>query len=188
MNDLLKTISSPIDLLYTSIKRRREGGRPPINPMKKFLINIARFFLKPSLFIIIAQSVFAQDMPIPSLTGLPNISISRQDGGWTFKMPEGKVYLFAPDKEPQLKLLLNPVNSHIRPDVLASLNTLALNQGEAVPAEFLVVPYAHGKPPRLYQCIMSFHQDRIFCNIVALPTIPLPIRDRVPPVRVMPQY
>jgi len=136
-----------------------------------------------------------QDLPIPSMEkpayqplgsrttpeiiGLPEASISRLDSGWRLKVPGAKLYIFTLDKKPELKLVLTPNNNLLRPDQLDSLSSLALDEGDPIPADFIVFPYYRGKTIRLYNCVTSLQDNRIYCDIVGLPTIPLPLRQRM---------
>lgn len=140
--------------------------------------------------LIGSKIVFAQEFiplypgPVstspPQLVGLPGVSVVRtENDGWTLKVPQGTAFIFTIDKMPALKLLLHPA-SPMTVNQISELGRLSLDQGEPMPAEFLIFPYMKGIEVRLYHCLTAFYNNRIFCNIVALPSLPLPLRQRTP--------
>lgn len=128
--------------------------------------------------ILLSNTLFAR---VPQLSGLPNVAVVKNGDSWTLKMAGGQLFIFTPDKLQQLQVYLNPLGQEITPAELTALQTLSISQGSSIPSEFLLVPYTKGNRARLYQCYVSFSNNRISCSIILLTPVPIPNSPQLQP-------
>jgi hypothetical protein len=145
---------------------------------KSFIIFLAFISLISNAQILYIEPT-AKDTP-PSMSGMPDVSLTHHDKGWGLKMLSGSIFLFTADKERHLWLLLNPASGEITPHQVELLRQMSIPPDKFLPLEFYAVPYAKGRLVQLYRCVLVTYQNRVVCGLVPLSTTP------VPPHRVIP--
>ena len=101
----------------------------------------------------------------PSVIGMPGMSVTRVEKGWTLQ----DAMIFKTDDYRKLQVIIGPSRTRMLPAQAEKLTALSLKSTDEIPEEFYAVP---NDRTLLYHCLHSIPRHTLFCKRVIIPPKP----------------